>query len=77
MTSLVGVDVGATLCKLVRVNGASVDTALVASANVEGIRARVQSWAPTRIGATGGGADRLGPSLTLWSVSGMNSRRSC
>ena len=59
----VGVDVGATLCKLVRVSSASADTAVHPAADIEAIRAAIRAWRPDRIGATGGGGDQLGARL--------------
>lgn len=56
----VGVDAGATLCKLVRVRGAEIDTALRPVDDVDGVRAQIAAWRPERLAATGGGADRFG-----------------
>ena len=61
----VGVDVGATLCKLVRVTPQTTATALHPAHDLEGIRQLVRRWGPRRIGATGGGADQLGARLDL------------
>lgn len=58
----VGVDAGATLCKLVRL-GKTIETACYASRDVESVRACVARWRPSRIGATGGGAMALGDSI--------------
>src|SRR5262249_62062321 len=57
--AVAGIDVGATLCKLaLRRDGLS--TAHYPSTDLSGARALVEAWKPSRIVATGGGADRLG-----------------
>src|SRR5262249_11363653 len=59
VVSVAGIDVGATLCKLaVQKDGVAV--AHYPSTDLFGVRALVEAWGPTRIGVTGGGADRLG-----------------
>lgn len=60
--SAVGIDAGATLCKLVRL-GETFDTACFASRDVEAVRACVARWRPSRVGVTGGGALALGASI--------------
>src|SRR5215831_7713447 len=60
--SVAGIDVGATLCKLaLRRDGLS--TAHYPSTDLAGARALVEAWKPSRIAATGGGADRLGAEI--------------
>lgn len=62
VVSVAGIDVGATLCKLaLRRDGITV--AHHPSGDLDAVRARVASWAPRRIGVTGGGADRLGADI--------------
>jgi len=58
----IGIDAGATLCKLARVDGA-LETARFASTDVAAVRACVAGWRPARIGATGGGAAALGAAI--------------
>lgn len=55
----VGIDVGATLCKLVRL-GERAELARFASSDLAEVRARLDAWQPARLAATGGGADDLG-----------------
>jgi len=57
--TVVGIDAGATLCKLVRL-GEPLVTAAFPSTELEAIRTQVAGWQPARIGATGGGAPALG-----------------
>jgi type II pantothenate kinase len=57
--SVAGIDVGATLCKLA-LQRDGVAVAHYPSTDLFGVRALVEAWGPTRIGGTGGGADRLG-----------------
>jgi type II pantothenate kinase len=57
--STVGIDVGATLCKVVR-HERRVETARHASTDLERVRGLVERWRPARIAATGGGAAELG-----------------
>src|SRR5262249_33287568 len=57
-----GIDVGATLCKVaLRRDGLS--TARYPSSDLAGARALIEAWSPSRIIATGGGADRLGAEI--------------
>ncbi len=60
--STVGIDVGATLCKLVRCSGLA-ETARFASTDLDLVRARIDRWEPERLAATGGGAEELGADL--------------
>ena len=55
----VGIDVGATLCKLA-LHRETWSTASYPSNDLGAVRALVEGWAPARVAATGGGADRLG-----------------
>jgi type II pantothenate kinase len=55
----VGIDVGATLCKLALRRDAW-STASYPSTDLGAVRALVEGWGPQRVLATGGGADRLG-----------------
>jgi type II pantothenate kinase len=58
----VGIDVGATLCKLaLRRHGW--ETTVCPSTDGDAARAIVERWRPTRVVATGGGADDLGDTL--------------
>lgn len=59
----VGVDAGATLCKMIRVHGTEVETAFRPVSDTAGVRAQIAAWRPHRLAATGGGADRLGQTL--------------
>lgn len=61
--SIVGVDVGATLCKLVRVRNGALDVARFAAHDFAAIGSQIRQWEPRCIGATGGGADRLGTTI--------------
>jgi type II pantothenate kinase len=58
----VGLDVGATLCKLAVVGGA-LETEHHPSHDVAHVRRRVEALAPDRVVATGGGASELGDTL--------------
>jgi len=58
----VGIDVGATLCKLA-LRREVWSTACFPSNDLGAVRALVEGWSPTRIVATGGGADRLGEAI--------------
>jgi type II pantothenate kinase len=60
--STVGIDVGATLCKVVR-HERTLETARHASTDLESVVERIRRWGPARIAATGGGADELGPEI--------------
>jgi type II pantothenate kinase len=55
----VGIDVGATLCKLA-LRREVWSTASYPSNDLGAVRALVEGWSPGRVVATGGGADRLG-----------------
>lgn len=54
----VGLDLGATLAKLAL--GGLEEVARLPSEDLGGIRARIESWSPDRLAATGGGASSLG-----------------
>jgi type II pantothenate kinase len=58
----VGIDVGATLCKLA-LRREVWSTASYPSNDLGAVRALVEGWSPDRVVATGGGADRLGADL--------------
>ena len=58
-----GIDVGATLCKLALQRG-EIHTARHASSDLPAVRDSAAGWGPRRIGATGGGAATLGSALT-------------
>src|SRR3990172_7546851 len=59
MRRTLGVDVGATLCKIVPLDAP--EAAVYCSSEAWGeVRTHVLAHAPTRVGATGGGASRLG-----------------
>ncbi len=60
--SAAGIDVGATLCKLVY-QGETLQTARYSSDDLESACAWLARWQPSRIAATGGGASRLGETL--------------
>lgn len=60
--STVGVDVGATLCKLAR-RAETLETCSFDSTDLEGVQRTVEQWSPERVVATGGGATRLGDSF--------------
>ena len=57
--STVGVDVGATLCKLAR-RAASLETCSFDSTDLKGVQRTIEEWSPEQIVATGGRAARLG-----------------
>jgi type II pantothenate kinase len=59
---IVGVDVGATLCKLA-LRREVWSTASYPSSDLDAVRALIEGWSPARVVATGGGADRLGARL--------------
>lgn len=61
-TLTVGLDVGATLCKLAVV-GARLETEHHAADDVGTVRRRVEALAPARVVATGGGAGGLGETM--------------
>ena len=58
-TRTVGIDAGATLCKLA-LPSERPQTALISSTDLDAVRQRIERWRPQRILATGGGAKRLG-----------------
>lgn len=58
----VGIDAGATLCKVV-LQGKTLETARYSSADLALVRSAVQRLHPKRIAATGGGAGLLGADL--------------
>src|SRR5262245_56907585 len=55
----VGVDAGATLCKLVLPAPTELRTVKFPSRDVSALRACLREWQPKRVIATGGGAARL------------------
>lgn len=55
----VGIDAGATLCKLA-LSSERLQTELFPSTELEAVRARIERWGPEYIVATGGGARKLG-----------------
>ncbi len=55
----VGIDAGATLCKLA-LSSDRPQTALIPSTDLDAVRQQIERWRPDRIMATGGGAKRLG-----------------
>lgn len=57
-----GIDVGATLCKVV-FQGEALETARFPSGDLATLHHRLELWHPRRIAATGGGADTLGAEL--------------
>jgi type II pantothenate kinase len=59
----VGIDVGATLCKVAVCRGTTFATEHHPSAALAAVRARVGALAPDRVAATGGGASELGETL--------------
>ncbi len=66
-----GVDLGATLCKLALPTEKGARTAQLPSSNLEGILARIREWEPQRIAATGGGSSRLEATLGELSVTSV------
>lgn len=58
-SSTVGVDAGASLCKLVLPGETAFVSAKFPSTDVRGVRACLGDWKPQRVVATGGGASRL------------------
>jgi type II pantothenate kinase len=56
----VGIDVGATLCKVARVHDAGIETARFPSRALAAAHDCVTAWAPERVATTGGGAVDLG-----------------
>jgi len=62
MQAILGIDVGATLCKLA-LRGDTLHTEHHPSRDLDAVRVRAAAWAPARVVATGGGADRLGTTL--------------
>lgn len=62
MKGALGIDVGATLCKLALL-GDGLHTEHHPSRDLDAVRRRVEALAPARIVATGGGADRLGDAI--------------
>lgn len=62
MPRVVGVDVGATLCKIVPLDRPG-DALFCASDAWPEVRRHVLAYAPDRVGATGGGASRLAGAL--------------
>ena len=58
-----GVDLGATLCKLALSTKRGARTAQLPTSDLEGILARIREWEPERSAATGGGSTKLGAAL--------------
>lgn len=63
MQPAVGIDVGATLCKLAVVADGTFTTEHHASRDLAPVRRRMEALAPARVAATGGGAADLGETL--------------
>ena len=63
-SSTVGVDAGASLCKLVLPGETELRAAKFPAADVHGVRACLGDWKPQRVVATGGGAARLAREIT-------------
>src|SRR5688572_22615583 len=61
--STLGIDAGATLCKLALLRGEEIHTWQCASRDLDAARAQVVKLRPDRIVATGGGAARFGAEL--------------
>ncbi len=61
--STLGIDAGATLCKLAQLRGEEIHTWQCASSDLDAARTQVERLRPERIVATGGGAARLGSEL--------------
>lgn len=55
----IGVDAGATLCKVAR-RARALETRTFDSTDIEGVQGAIEAWKPQRVVATGGGATRLG-----------------
>jgi type II pantothenate kinase len=62
LAGVMGIDVGATLCKLALQQG-GLRTARHTSTDLGAVQDSAVGWGPRRIGATGGGAATLGPTL--------------
>jgi type II pantothenate kinase len=62
VSGTLGIDVGATLCKLAVLDG-GLCTEHHPSRDLDVVRTRVEALAPARVVATGGGADRLGDAI--------------
>jgi type II pantothenate kinase len=62
--STLGIDAGATLCKLALLRGDEIATWQCASSDLDAASAHVRTLRPDRIVATGGGADHFGPELS-------------
>jgi type II pantothenate kinase len=60
--STVGVDVGATLCKVV-LQDQTLQTRRYSSGELDRVREQIERWRPRRIAATGGGGASLGEEL--------------
>lgn len=58
----IGVDAGATLCKVVR-RTENLETRSFDSTDLQGVQRTIESWQPTRVMATGGGATHLGETV--------------
>jgi type II pantothenate kinase len=65
--SSVGVDVGATLCKVV-LQDQTLQTRRYSSEDLDRVREQIERWRPRRIAATGGGGARLGAELAGVSI---------
>ena len=63
----VGIDAGATLCKLACLS-TELETAVFAAGSVDAVRAHVAKWSPARVVATGGGVRALGSEVAGASV---------
>ena len=68
---ILGVDLGATLCKLAFATEGGARTAQLPSGDLESILARIREWRPARIAATGGGSPRLEAALGEISVANV------
>jgi type II pantothenate kinase len=58
-TGVLGVDLGATLCKLVLATEGGLRTQTLPARDLEAIVTHIRQWEPQRIAATGGGSARL------------------
>ncbi len=56
---ILGVDLGATLCKLALPSAGGVRTAQLPAGDLAAIKRHVREWEPERVAATGGGSTRL------------------
>ncbi len=68
---ILGVDLGATLCKLALPSEAGIRTAQIPTTDFDAILASIREWEPQRVAATGGGGARLAAEMDALPVTNV------